>query len=114
MAFHVLNSWEEEVGSDTVVKVITCDYSDIDLDQVTLAEDTPPGRWGGGHLKNMQTFVIVWSERQSCFVERFLCGLWLMRGRPFRLCACFFVGFLVLFLLLLDCQYSVRFPVTSC
>lgn len=51
MAFHVLNSWEEEVNSSTVVKVITCDYSEIDLDQITLADDMTPGRWVGGHLK---------------------------------------------------------------
>lgn len=43
MAFHVLNAWEEEVGSSTVVKVVTCDFAEMDLDQVALAEDMTPG-----------------------------------------------------------------------
>lgn len=46
--FHTLNAWEEKVGveggTNTVVKVVTCDLFDFDLDQKKLMSEMPPGR----------------------------------------------------------------------
>lgn len=48
VAFHALNAWEEKVDVDgqtnTVVKVITCDFFELDLDQNELSKDLSPGR----------------------------------------------------------------------
>ncbi|CAM9134879.1 unnamed protein product [Pylaiella littoralis] len=46
VAFHALNAWEEKVDVDgqtnTVVKVITCDFFELDLDQNELSKDLSP------------------------------------------------------------------------
>lgn len=47
MAFHVLNAWEEKVEvegtTNTVLKVVTCDLFEINLDQNELVGEQPPG-----------------------------------------------------------------------
>lgn len=61
MAFHVLNAWEEKAEADgrvgdtatcdtTVVKVVTCDVFEFNIDFVEAVKDMTPGkRFKGGH-----------------------------------------------------------------
>lgn len=112
MAFHVLNSWEEEVDSGTVVKVITCDYSEIDLDQITLADDMTPGRWVGGHLEKCRLSWSFGQGRVALFgVPHVKFG---GRADDLSVCVHVFFWFLARFLLLRELTHSVNYPITSC
>lgn len=68
VAFHVLNAWEEKVESNTVVKVVTCDYSELNLDPATMARYLTTGGcwvgvgWADGHPVQMQFFLFILSR----------------------------------------------------
>ena len=67
-AFHVLNAWEEKVEvegtTNAVIKIVTCDMFDFELDQNTLNKEMQPGACVKHGPPNVA----------CCTFFRFLCG----------------------------------------